>query len=95
MTFLALSINRYNCTYDPPTDRPYITRTAWDRFRDKSDPSWGRLTFSLEPWFSFAEQLHMYDETFIRGVSVYVPGGKVSSYWLVRAWLSQQQILHV
>jgi len=64
-----------NCIFDPPSDRPYITRGAFERFADSSHEDWGKLAFTIEP--RFVPELTKYDEVFVRGISAYLEGASI------------------
>ena len=66
-----------NCAFDPPEDRPYITRDAFKRFTDKGSEDWGKMTFSLASISRADTTLQEYDEIFIRGVGAYLEGAEI------------------
>jgi len=65
-----------NCTFDPPTNVPYITPAAFKAFSDDQEESWGKLDFAIEP--QMLDILSSYDEVFIRGISVYLEGASIT-----------------
>lgn len=66
-----------NCTFDTPTDVPFITPAAFRDFSDNQRELWGQLRFKLEP--QQLSTLSSYDEVFIRGVSVYLEGATIDT----------------
>ena len=75
---------------EPPIDRPYIRKEAFDRFKDTSDPSrWGELLINLEPQhFKSISSLKSQDEIFVRAAGAYLEGGKVDPDQLLAARLT-------
>lgn len=73
------NITRFNnnCTFDPPTNVPYITPAAFRDFSDDQQESWGKLEFEIEP--KQLSRLTSYDEVFVRGVSVYLEGASIEA----------------
>jgi hypothetical protein len=73
------NITRFNnnCTFDPPTNQPYMTPTAFRDFSDNTQESWGKLDFQIKP--HQLSRLSSYDEVFVRGISVYLEGASIET----------------
>ena len=74
----------------PPTDRPYILKETFDRFKETSVPSkWGELIFNVEPQhLQGVASLRPREEIFVRAAGVFLEGAKVESTQLLAARLT-------
>ena len=79
------------CTVEPPhnDESLYITRDAFVAFTDASKESWGNLEIALDPTHpALRKQLDMYDEMFVRGMSVYFEGASIDQSRAIHATLT-------